>query len=100
MVSTLDDYALVRDLVSDVISQGIDAAAAPIGRETDLRYVKSRRGQQLPDDPTADLHCPIGSNSPLPPTSPTLRDRPRDRIAAHKLTDSSDTFSLDSVLRD
>ncbi|MCC7000884.1 MAG: PriCT-2 domain-containing protein, partial [Gemmatimonadaceae bacterium] len=34
IVATLDDYAVVRDLVLDVISQGIEAAVAPIVRET------------------------------------------------------------------
>jgi hypothetical protein len=34
IVATLDDYAVVRELVLDVISQGIEVAVAPIVRET------------------------------------------------------------------
>jgi DNA invertase Pin-like site-specific DNA recombinase len=34
IVATLDDYAVVRELVLDVISQGIEVAVAPIVRDT------------------------------------------------------------------
>ena len=34
IVATLDNYVMVRELVLDVISQGIEVAVAPIVRET------------------------------------------------------------------
>ncbi len=49
IVATLDDYAVVRELVADLVAQGVEASVPPIVRETVIAVAELVRERNLGD---------------------------------------------------